>query len=77
MLATCRKNGNLSQVKQTAPARKPQRAPGRGESGQAMVEYILVVAIAIVGLILVLQALTISVLQYFEMQAIWISLPIL
>ncbi len=42
-----------------------------------MVEYILVVAIAVVSLILVLQALTISVLRYFEMQAIWISLPIL
>jgi Flp pilus assembly pilin Flp len=47
------------------------------ESGQAMTEYILVVGIAVVGLILVLQALTLSVLEYYEMQAIWISLPIM
>ena len=59
------------------PVGKPARRPGKGESGQAMVEYILVVAIAVIGLILVLQALTISVLRYYEMQSIWISLPIL
>ena len=40
-------------------------------------EYILVVAIAVVGLILVTEALTKSVLAYFTMQAMWISLPIM
>ncbi|MDP7112247.1 MAG: hypothetical protein QGH45_09795 [Myxococcota bacterium] len=49
----------------------------RDESGQAMTEYILVVAIAVVGLILVSNALTRSVLAYFTMQALWISLPIM
>ncbi len=47
------------------------------ESGQAMVEYILVVAVAMVGLLIVLDALVRSALQYYEMQAIWISLPII
>ena len=59
------------------PQRDPLLARLRGESGQGMLEYILVVAVAVVGLILVLQALTLSVLEYYEMQAIWISLPIM
>jgi Flp pilus assembly pilin Flp len=58
-----------------ATERRPVRR--RDESGQAMTEYILVVAIAVVGLILVSNALTRSVLAYFTMQALWISLPIM
>jgi hypothetical protein len=42
-----------------------------------MVEYILVVVLAVVSLILVSEALTESVLAYFQMQAVWISLPIM
>jgi hypothetical protein len=53
-------------------------APHRiSESGQAMVEYIMVVGVAMVGLLIVLDALVRSALQYYEMQAIWISLPIM
>jgi hypothetical protein len=56
----------------------PALAPPRtSESGQAMVEYILVVGVAMVGLLIVLDALVRSALQYYEMQAIWISLPIM
>ena len=54
-----------------------RRVSRRNQSGQAMLEYILVVAIAVVGLILVTEALTKSVLAYFTMQALWISLPIM
>jgi len=42
-----------------------------------MVEYILVVGVAMVGLLIVLNALVRSALQYYEMQAFWISLPIM
>ncbi len=66
--------GKVPHVRKNPRPRLPRLTD---ESGQAMTEYILVVGIAIVGLILVLQALTLSVLEYYEMQAIWISLPIM
>ncbi len=56
---------------------RPHIARWQDQSGQAMVEYILVVVLAVVSLILVSEALTRSVLAYFQMQAVWISLPIL
>ena len=62
-------------MQQDGPAQR--RVRRRNQSGQAMVEYILVVSIAVVGLILVTEALTKSVLAYFTMQALWISLPIM
>ncbi len=42
-----------------------------------MVEYILVVVFAVISLIVVTDVLVRSVLTYFQMQAVWISLPLL
>jgi len=47
------------------------------ESGQGMLEYILVVVFAVVSLLIVLGMLLQTTLGYYEMQAIWISLPIM
>lgn len=47
------------------------------ESGQGMLEYILVVVFAVVSLLIILGMLLQTTLGYYEMQAIWISLPIM
>jgi len=47
------------------------------ESGQGMLEYVLVLLFAVVSLLIVLGMLLQTTLGYYEMQAIWISLPIM
>ena len=49
----------------------------RSEGGQAMLEYILVVVMSAVAIILVVATLTSTVFDYYQMQAIWTSLPLL
>ncbi len=47
------------------------------ESGQTLLEYILVVVMTTVAIIAVVGTLTKVIFDYYQMQAIWTSLPII
>lgn len=48
-----------------------------GESGQALLEYVLAVVMSTVAILLIVAAVTRTLLEYYEMQAIWTSLPLI
>lgn len=49
---------------------------GRGEKGQAMVEYIVALAGAVVGLIVFSRLMQIAVFRYLQPIYFWVGLPI-
>lgn len=47
------------------------------QSGQAMLEYVLVVIFSTIGILLIIATVVRTLLDYYQMQAIWTSLPLI